>query len=201
MKTLTPAQQWILTKGKVNKRSMGLDPIRLTIAANDIDGAFNCVDHYRLTQIMTHYLLSTDLVRTIQRFASECTVSLSFDRMAAPLTHFTTGLPRGSSLSLVLFMLYVSGLTRAHQTALQVETAYVDDEIMIQGARSPALAVARLQTRLDDKLAQATYLNIRLALAKSELMQLLPHTSKLKPNDTELGISSYGQDVSPSLSV
>lgn len=67
MSTLTPAQARLegKDKGYLNK---GPDPRRPTILANHIEGAFNCVIHKRLNEIMTHYQFPQNLIATIDNF-------------------------------------------------------------------------------------------------------------------------------------
>lgn len=136
MITLTAARDWLSRPLKINKRSKGPAPPKPSMTANDIEGAYNCVVHQRLEEIMRDYKFPTCLSGSIKNYLFNRTISLSFDKKIESPKPFLSGLPQGSPLSPVLFILYSSALTVGHLTSLQTETCYVDDEIMTQGAQS-----------------------------------------------------------------
>lgn len=120
--TLSEAQEWLALKPKINKRSKGLHPPRPSILANVIEGAFNCVVYSRLMEIMTHFKLPKHQIRTITRFLTVRTISMCFDEQTEIPVPFTSGLPQGSSMSQVLYILYSSALISGHNEALRTET-------------------------------------------------------------------------------
>lgn len=198
MMTLMPAPTWLSTKGKVNKRSKGPDRTRPTSVANNIDGAFNCVIHSWLINIMFHYKLPADLVGTIGSFTQARTISMNFEGKREPPAPFTSGLPQSSPLSPGLFILYASALSAGSMGTNKSETYYIDNKIMHQGATSTTIACRPLQRRLDQKLERPSYLNIRLAPSKIEMMHLIPLTSKHKPNESTEAIKLCDQAILPS---
>lgn len=88
---------------------------------------------------MTHNQMPKYLAGTIAEFMSKRKISMSFEGQTEKAADFLAGLPQGSPLYPVLFILYASALKTAHTDALQGETIYVDDTIMIQGASSPTI--------------------------------------------------------------
>lgn len=99
MMTLTPAQEWLLEPAKQCKSSKGPTPMRLSVLAKDIEGAFNCVVHERMVQIMTHYKLSRRLVATITHFNSNREMCMSIDGETEPTTAVACSLPQGTTLA------------------------------------------------------------------------------------------------------
>lgn len=146
---------------------------------------------------MRRFCLSKYLIGTIENFLSGQSISMSFENQTESPTSFTSGLPQGSPLSPVLFILYASALITAHNDNLRGETIYVNDVVMIQGAPSVPMAHKLLQTSLDTTIQKASFLNIKLAPDKSELMHLVPTTSKLKPNTPDQSVTLYGKPIPP----
>ncbi|KAL0630784.1 hypothetical protein Q9L58_010368, partial [Maublancomyces gigas] len=56
----------------------------------------------------------------------------------------------------------------------EITTSYLDDEILLQVAKTPEFACTNLQSRLNRRGERALSLNIRFSPAKSELMHMLP---------------------------
>ncbi|KAL0630698.1 hypothetical protein Q9L58_010455, partial [Maublancomyces gigas] len=55
MLSMTQAQEWLDIQGRATKNSRGSEAPKPSMIANDIDRAFNCVNHKRLCDIMRHY--------------------------------------------------------------------------------------------------------------------------------------------------
>lgn len=176
MASITQTQDWPHTNGKPNKRSKGPDSIRPTLMANDVKGAFNCVLQYKLTEIMTHFCMLKGLVSIIRDSTTDHTISMRLDSQSEELAPFKAGLPQGSPLSPTLLILYGSASTSPNHEE-SMETAYVDDEIMLQGARSCDQATTLLQGCLNSKVEIGARLNIRFPPDKVELMHLVATTN------------------------
>lgn len=163
--------------------------------ANDIDGAFNCVNHDQLVDRMHDDKFPTDLIGIIRDFTSTRLISISFDRETERPAPYQSGLPQGSPLSQVLFIIYASALTKGNPSAMERSTSYVNDETTPQGATSPVFVSRILQTRLDEKIKRAAFLNIKYAPFKAEPMHLITLTSKSSASSH--GILLYNTTVTP----
>lgn len=173
MMSLTSAQGWL------HHRNTWKAPCtRPSLLANHIDRAFNCVAHDPLIEILTHCRLVPELVRTIASFSSKRSIFMSFDGEEEGLVAFKAGLPQGSPLSPILFVIYAAWLSRSPAPSKGGLTTYVDDEVMTQGARDRDAATVLLHQRLDARIKGAKFLNIRFSSAKAELMHLNPPHSQ-----------------------
>lgn len=131
---------------------------------------------------MTQFNLTKYLVSTITGFPEDRTIRMCFDKPAKPLVPFNSGLPQGSPLSHVLYILSVSALISGHSAALRTGTTYVDNVVITHGAGSVPEACTCPRTRRDTMAQSESYLHIRLAPHKWELMHIIPTTSTRNPN-------------------
>lgn len=163
--TITPTEEWLkhnsTHKTKVN---------RPTIMTNAIDGAFNCVRHDKVRQILEPYRLPESLVNTIADFTTDRYIDLEFDGNQKTPVPFVSELPQGSPLSPILFVIYPTAVSRYQPTGEQITATYIDDEVMVPGSKTTYFATKILQERLDQQLSRAPCLNIRYAPTKPELM-------------------------------
>lgn len=99
MVSLTQAHEWLHTKGKPNTISKGPEPIHPSFMANEIKGAFNCILHDILIQIMTYYPMPDGHCKIIQDFTRDRTISIKlYGKTEAPAPS-KAGLPQGFHLS------------------------------------------------------------------------------------------------------
>lgn len=190
MISLTHAQKWLKDKAK---NIPGLKP---PILENDIDGAFNGVLYDRLTISLKHFGIYENLTNTIESFRSHQTIRLEFDGQRETPAPFESGLPQGSPLSAVLFVIDTTVLSPAEQEPLnRHDTSYVDDKLMTQEAASQKIASKILQQRLDVGVKQAIPLNIKFMPSKGELMHL-HRATETKPNNQDTkGVTLYDFQV------
>lgn len=119
---------------------------------------------------------------------------MAFDGEIERPAPYTSGLAQGSPLSPVLFILYASVLSKGKTHLTEATTSYMDDEIMLQGSKSANFSCINLQNRLDERITRAAHLNIHYSIKKSELMHLIPTTSKCPPTDQK-GITLYDTNI------
>lgn len=86
----TRAQDWMPDNVQYNKHT-----IRLTMMGNDIDGAFNCVNHEQLITIFKHFKFLEHLVDTIKDFNTNRSVYLAFEGQEGDPASFNSGVLQG----------------------------------------------------------------------------------------------------------
>ena len=74
----------------------------------DVKGAFDAVLLGRLVRRLREQGWPDHLVRWVQSFASNRSVKIRLDGETGPQTAIWCGLPQGSLISLILFMLYIA---------------------------------------------------------------------------------------------
>jgi hypothetical protein len=102
----------------------------------DIKGAFPHTSHQRLLYILRQKGFPAWIVRLIQGFISNRTTELRFGGYTSPVHHVPTGLPQGSPLSPVLFLLFISELHQTFEKGRTRGIAFVDDTNIITTSRS-----------------------------------------------------------------
>ena len=76
----------------------------------DVKGAFDNVSAHRLQTTMTEMGLPVPLVAWVQSFLSDRRTSLSFDGKKEDMLPVRTGIPQGSPISPILFLIYLQPL-------------------------------------------------------------------------------------------
>jgi hypothetical protein len=79
----------------------------------DISGAFNTVNHIRLLDTLRVCGFPGWLVRWIKAWLEDRTATLYYDGQATRPIPVKAGVPQGSPLSTILFILYIASLYRA----------------------------------------------------------------------------------------
>jgi ribonuclease HI len=76
----------------------------------DVKGAFDHVNPGKLVARMIELGLDGDLVRWVQSFLTDRQVQLNIDNMQCPAQDINSGVPQGSPVSPILFLIYLSGV-------------------------------------------------------------------------------------------
>ncbi len=76
----------------------------------DVKGAFDHVSHAQLTQRMSDLGIDDDLIGWTQSFLIDRWVELVIDGHINSKCKVETGISQGSPVSLILFLIYISGV-------------------------------------------------------------------------------------------
>ena len=101
----------------------------------DFSKAFDCVPHQRLLHIINYYGISGPTLYWIKSFLSDRTQHVSINGSHSALANVTSGVPQGSVLGPVLFLLYINDITNQIQSNIRL---FADDSIVYREIRSPA---------------------------------------------------------------
>lgn len=140
---LHPASKWL----QIPKKTTGGDrhALRPTLLANDISGAFNNTDPACLIQLMRARKMPNYMIEWTQSFTQGRTLSFCFDGKTEEPQDFAAGLPQGSPISPVLFLIYAQCMLESRTNNTQIDVSYVDDDGALQGASTPKRAAQLLK--------------------------------------------------------
>jgi hypothetical protein len=133
-------------------------PMRPSLAAHDVQGAFNNTKPEILIKLMILRRMPKYLIEWIKDFTLNRTLSFSFDNQIESPKPFCNGIPQGSLVSPILFSIMMSALMEGDNPKnLQTGTAYVDD-------------LNEVSDSFHYKLQRAKILGLAFAEDKSELI-------------------------------
>ena len=91
--------------------------------------------HQRLLHKLNYYGISRPTLYWIKSFLSDRTQHVSINGSHSALANVTSGVPQGSVLGPVLFLLYINDITNQIQSNIRL---FADDSIVYRVIRSPA---------------------------------------------------------------
>jgi hypothetical protein len=101
---------------------------RASLLQLDIKGAFDSVNHTRLLRTLQLQGFPLWIVRWVRSFLDGRTASLCFDGESTPPHSISAGVPQGSLLSPILFLLYTASLyTQLQDHAGLIAVGFADD--------------------------------------------------------------------------
>lgn len=171
----------------------------LCLAALDIAGAFDSVWHRRLIQKCESLGITGTLLHFLSDYLSGRSQCVSVDKRLSQALPITAGVPQGSILGPILFLVYINDLP---QVVKSVMLMFADDCSLIQRVNSPAHrdgAAEVLQEDLDQITEWADLNQLKFAPHKTQLMTI----SRKKDRDWLDGIpiTMTGIDIAKSCAV
>ena len=157
----------------------GLTASLLTL---DVKGAFDAVLPGRLIQRLREQGWPNNLTRWIASFATGRSVQLKLDGEIGPVTTIYCGLPQGSPVSPILFMLYLAPLF--HMGTPKARFGYADDVALLATSPSLHTNAKTLSDLLQEALNWGSTEGITFDPAKSELMHFSRRRADQDPSTT-----------------
>ncbi|EED12709.1 reverse transcriptase, putative [Talaromyces stipitatus ATCC 10500] len=153
----------------------------------DVKGAFDAVLPGRLIRRLREQGWPTNLVLWIASFATGRSVQIRLDGEIGPSTDIACGLPQGSPVSGILFMLYIAPLFRLGNS--RNKFSYADDAANLAISTSLATNCEALSDSLQEALNWGAAEGITFALDKYELLHFSRRKADQDPTCTpSLGI-------------
>src|SRR5204862_7226621 len=100
----------------------------------DVAGAFNDVHHARLIHNMRKRKIPEEITRCVLSFLSNTTTRMRFNGITTDPIPTSTGIPQGSPLSPILYVLYNSDLLDIPKRRNHLGLGFVDD--ILYGAQN-----------------------------------------------------------------
>jgi hypothetical protein len=164
-----------------SRKTSGQTPNRPSLLTCDVEGAFNNADPQRLLEIMRMRRLPTDLTRWVAAFTTERQLAFCFAGRVEDPRPFESGLPQGSPVSPILFLIYANAMMEnQHKPIHERQLSYVDDIGQLQSSPNLKKATRRLKERVDYQMGRGQHLALQFAYGKSELLHCIPYSSKDK---------------------
>ena len=108
----------------------------------DVSGAFNNVHHARLVHNMRKRKIPDEIIRWVSSFLSNRTTCMRFNGIITDPIRTPTGIPQGSPLSPILYILYNSDLLDLAKRRKQLGLGFIDDILYgVQNKTATANAV------------------------------------------------------------
>ena len=147
----------------------------------DLAGAFDTVNHERLLHVLRHQGLPEWLILWVRSFLASRTARLQFDGATSDIFNVPAGVPQGSPLSPILFILYLSILYASLKSVPGIITiGFADDTNIISFGRAAVETTRRLQEAWGHCSSWASQAGMTFQPAKSELI----HFSRAHAADT-----------------
>jgi len=176
LRTINPIAISISRKKTTNQK-----PTRPAVLTHDIEGAFNQVHPKTLYEIMCQRRMPSYLVEWVAAFNTDRKIAFGFDQQSEEPQPYRFGLPQGSPISPILFLVYSNAmLEKQHYPADAIDTSYVDDDCMVELSQTVSEANIHLEERTEQHLKNGAPLGLHFATSKTELLYCLPLTSKDK---------------------
>lgn len=113
----------------------------------DLEKAFDRTWHQGLIFKLATLNFPLSLLKIIQSFLSNRSIQVRFDKVLSPLLPITAGVPQGSTLSPILFNLYINDIPSAPRI---IKYIYADDVTISAESINPIKAISLLNNYLPE---------------------------------------------------
>ncbi len=132
-------------------------------------GAFDHVAKNQLLAILQKLRLPTSLIAWVSLFLGDRVLRLSFDSQLEDFSRIETGIPQGSPISPILFLIYIRDLLPSLASSVRV-LSYIDDIALPTSSTSLKKNVHILEREVAKLQELATENAIEFDVAKTELI-------------------------------
>ena len=160
----------------------------------DIKGAFDHVSQNQLLGVLQRLGLPISLIAWINSFLSDRQLRLSFDGQTEQFTTIRAGIPQGSPISPILFLIYIRELLESTAT---FNLSYMDDLALSVSSTSLRKNVQTLEREVARLFDRASSSAIVFDSAKTELIHF---TASKKASEATLALPD-GSIVKPKTTV
>ncbi|KAF7564397.1 hypothetical protein PtrM4_038310 [Pyrenophora tritici-repentis] len=166
----------------------------------DVKGAFDHVIHNRFLDRLKKLGLPISLICWAKSFLSNRTLRLAFDNKIEEFSKIRAGIPQGSPVSPIFFLIYIRDLFPALQS---FQLSYIDDLSLTTSSTSLKKNIRALQREIATLFAKGEQLDIIFDTSKTELIHftakkerieralILPNNDRIEHKDTVKWLGIY----------
>lgn len=177
--------------------------LKTSVLFLDVKGAFDNVSKERLINTLKDMKFPEQLIGWVKDFMSKRLIKLSFDGQIEKLKPVKTGIPQGSPISPILFLLYLTPLFNELERKMPSikKPSYIDDLALVSTNKKVEQNIKELETAAKIAFNWAKNNAVAFDDIKSELIHfktknknknkdknggivVLPNGTKIKPSET-----------------
>jgi hypothetical protein len=150
-----------------------------TLVTMDVQGAFDTVMRKRLARRLREQGWPAHLVRWVYAFMEDRSASVRYQDITTPSSPLQCGLPQGSPVSPVLFLLYTEPIYRLGDA--QGRSGYADDVATLSVGDSAEATVAEATRKIDELVAWGAANGIAFDPDKTEVIHFSRRPARNAP--------------------
>lgn len=182
----------LLTNEVEVNRQKGLKTSTLFL---DVKCAFDHVSRNRLLQILQKQKLPTSLILWVSSFLSKRRIRLAFDGQLESFRDIETGIPQGSPISPILFLIYIRELFKSKAVKI---ISYIDDIAIITASTSLKKNIRILEREVTIIHTSGEENAVAFDLTKTELMHFTGRKTVEQGTQQHIITLPNGDTVQPS---
>ena len=133
----------------------------------DVKGAFDHVSKNRLLAILKDLKLPLSLILWVESFLSDRIIRLAFDGQIELFSSIKTGIPQGSPISPILFLIYIRNLFQSRAVTF---ISYLDDIALLASSKSFKKNISILNREARELIYLGENSAISFNIAKTKLI-------------------------------
>ena len=149
--------------------------VQIDVAILDFSKAFDTVPHRRLQHKLAHYGIDGPILTWISQFLTKREQKVVVGGVASDPVHVDSGVPQGTVLGPLLFLLHINDLPRAVTSSVRL---FADDCLLYREVRSPR-DQHQLQEDLDSLMKWGSNWGMRFNPSKCTIMRIARKRSPL----------------------
>jgi len=145
LQTIDPIAKAISQKQVSNKF-----PLRPAVLTHDIEGGFNHVHPATFREVLLQRQMLLYFTNWVTAFNTDQKLAFGIDQHTVQPQPYECGLPQGSPISPILFLIYSNVMLEKHHHPYDaMDTSYVDDVCIVQMSPTVSRANTLLEERTD----------------------------------------------------